>query len=129
MASVANAYERYRTQGVLTASPVDLIVMLYEKCIKDLRQAEFALEKRNYSDANKCFKQAQDILIELMGSLDLQFDIAKHLMTLYEYMLHEIVECNIKKDAGGLRPVIEQLDSLRDAWAQIRKQQPARSLE
>jgi flagellar protein FliS len=128
MATVANAYERYKQQGIMTASPVDLIVMLYDECIKQLRLASTALGRRNYADANNSFKRAQDILVELMSSLDLKFDISKDLMSLYEYMIHEIVNINVRKDASGIQPIVEMLESLREAWAQIRRQQPARSL-
>jgi len=128
MATVANAYERYKQQGIMTASPVDLIVMLYDECIKQLRLAGTALGRRNYADANNSFKRAQDILVELMSSLDLKFDISKDLMSLYEYMIHEIVNINVRKDASGIQPIVEMLESLREAWAQIRRQQPARSL-
>lgn len=128
METVANAYKRYQQQGIMTASPVDLIVMLYDECVKQLRIANVALEKKNYAEANKACKHAQDILTELISSLDLKFDIARNLMSIYEFMLHEIIDINIKKDAKGIKPIIDMLENLREAWAQIRKQQPVRRL-
>lgn len=128
MATIVNAYERYRQQGIMTASPVDLVVMLYDECIKQLRLADTALGKKNYSDANTSLKRSQDILVELINSLDFKFEIAKNLMNIYEFMIREIVDINIRKDASGIKPIVELLESLREAWAQIRKQQPARCL-
>jgi flagellar protein FliS len=130
MTYMTQAYQRYKEQGVMTANPVELVVMLYDECIKQLRLGADSLENGKIEIANMRLKKAEDILAELMSSLDLRFDIGKELMRLYEFMLHEMVLANAQKDASKIGPIVTLLESLREAWAQVRKQQPARmSLE
>jgi flagellar protein FliS len=119
---MANAYEKYKTQEVTTASPVGLIVMLYNGCIKRLKLARMAIEKKDYEDANNNFKKAEDIIDELMASLDLKYEIARNLLSLYVFIYEEIVRINISKDAGKIEPLLKILSSLRDTWVKVEKE-------
>ena len=120
---MANTYEKYRQQGVLTASSLDLIVMLYDGCIKQLKISKAAMEGKHFEKANNSIKRAQDIISELIRSLDLSFTISKDLMSLYEFMIQEMIRINMEKDIAGVQPLLEMLEGLRDAWSTIRKQQ------
>jgi flagellar protein FliS len=119
---MANAYEKYKTQEVTTASPVGLIVMLYNGCIKRLKLARMAIEKKDYEDANNNFKKAEDIIDELMASLDLKYEIARNLLSLYVFIYEEIVRINISKDAEKIEPLLKILSSLRDTWVKVEKE-------
>ena len=119
--ATANAYQTYKTQEVSMASPMALIVMLYNGCIKRLKLARIAIEKKDYEDANTQLKKAQDIIAELANSLDFKYPIANDLMALYDFMLREIIDINIKKEADRIEPVTNMLTSLRDAWKQVEK--------
>ena len=119
--ATANAYQTYKTQEVSMASPMALIVMLYNGCIKRLKLARIAIDKKDYEDANTQLKKAQDIVAELANSLDFNYPIANDLMALYEFMLREIIQINIGKDQDKIEPVINMLSSLRDAWKQVEK--------
>jgi len=119
---MGNAYEKYRHQGIMTASPADLVVMLYDGCIKQLKMTRIAIEEKHYEQANGYNKRAQDIVMELIMSLDLSFPISKDLMNIYEFVLQEMVQVNIDKDSSRIQPLLELLESLREAWAEIRKQ-------
>jgi flagellar protein FliS len=117
----ANAYQRYKEQEVGTANPAVLIVMLYNGCIKRLKLAQIEIDKKNYEAVNKHLQKAQDILMELINSLDFRYPVAKDLMALYEFMLHEILQINASKNKDRIDPVLQMLSSLRDAWAQAEK--------
>ena len=117
-----NPYAQYRQQGVLTASPAELVVMLYEGCIKQLKLAKIHIEAKNVEGANNSFQRAQDIITELVMGLDFNYDIAKELLNLYEFIQHAIIDMNISKDIKQVDPVIEILDDLRTAWVEVVKQ-------
>ncbi len=122
--AMGNPYEQYKQQGVMTAHPVKLIIMLYEGAIKQLRLARMAVESKDAPNANTAFQKAQQILLELTMSLDLQYPIAKDLMNLYDFMTREIMEANINKDASHIEPLIEMLSNLKEAWVQVQKLNP-----
>ena len=119
---MANAYEKYKTQEVTTASPVGLIVMLYNGCIKRLKLARMAIEKKDYEDANTNFKRAEDIIEELMAALDLKYEISQNLLSLYAFMYEEIVRINVSKSAEKIEPLLKILSSLRDTWVKVEKE-------
>ncbi len=121
MYAMNNAFRTYQQQGVLTANPLELVVMLYDGGIKQLKISSIAIEEKNYEQANNAMQKAQQIIIELMNSLDLRFPIAKELMMLYEFMIHEISSANAAKDIERIGGVVQLLGDLKDAWSQLVK--------
>jgi flagellar protein FliS len=119
---MANAYERYKTQEVTTASPMGLIVMLYNGCIKRLKLARMAIEKKDFQEANNSLKRAEDIIEELMSSLDLKYQISANLLSLYTFMYEEIVRINVSKDAAKIEPLLKIIITLRDTWVKVEKE-------
>lgn len=124
MYATTNAYQRYRQQGILTANPVELIVMLYDGCIKQIKLGILGVERNDPNAANTGFQKAQNILMELINSLDLSYSMSKDLMDLYEFMIHEINEVNLHKEdgTGNLNDVLEMLGELRQSWGEIAKE-------
>lgn len=118
-----NPQDVYRKQGVMTASPLELIIMLYDGCRKKLMMAQRAIAKRDVATAHNHLMRCQDIVGELINSLDLSLDISKDLLKLYEYMLHELAEINHTKDASAIDPLLEMLTQLRDTWQQVNEAQ------
>lgn len=118
---LANPYEQYRQQGVMTASPVELIVMLYDGCIKQMKLGVMAIENKDYSAANQALQKAQDILGELVTSLDMNYELAATLLELYNFFLSELVEANMSKNTQRIAPVIEIMQDLRVTWAEAAK--------
>ena len=117
-----NPYAQYKQQGVLTASPTELVVMLYEGCIKQLKLAKIFIGERSLESANHAFQRAQDIVTELVMGLDFSYPIARELLNLYEFIQRSIIDMNISKEAEKIDPVIEILDELRTAWVEVVKQ-------
>jgi flagellar protein FliS len=103
MYEMNNAFRTYKQQGVLTANPLELVVMLYDGGIKQLKIASIAIEEKEYEQANNAMQKAQRIIMELMNSLDLRFPIAKELMMLYEFMMREISSANAAKETERRR--------------------------
>lgn len=122
MRPLANPYEKYKQQNVMVANPVELIIMLYDGCIKNMKLAKIAIADGNLQDANNSLIKAQDIVTELIMSLDFKYPIANELMNLYDFILSSLREVNASKDAGGIDPLIEMLNSLKKSWTHVLKE-------
>ena len=111
--------DAYRRQGVLTASPGELVVILYDALKKNLVLGQRKMDRRDVQGAHNCLTKAQAIVNELVGSLNMSFQISADLLELYDFMLRSIVEANVRKEPALLDTVIGMVDELRDAWKQI----------
>lgn len=117
--AMTNPYEQYKQQGVMTASPVELVVMLYDGCIKNMKIANLAIQEKDYQRANSSLIRAQEIISELITSLDFNYKLAENLMDIYEFCLHTMADINMTKDTTLIQPLIEILADLREAWAEV----------
>lgn len=118
----ANLKQEYLKQSVMTASPAELIVMLFDACIKNLKLAEINLKDNNdRSGAHTHFIKAQEIIMELINCLDADVEISSQLMDIYMFLLRTIREMNIKKNLSQLPDVLEILYSMRDTWQSLSK--------
>jgi len=111
----------YRQQNVMTASPGELTLMLYDGCIKEVKRMRRYLEEGGIEKSNDAALQAQSILAELMRSLDMRYAVSGGLYGLYEFMITELVTANIRKEEEKTTPVLALLIDLRDAWQQAIK--------
>ena len=111
--------DAYRRQDIMTASAVDLIVMLYDALKKNLILGRRGIEKKDVQGAHKHLMKAQDIVTELVNSLDMNYEISEELLTMYEFIMRNLIEANITKDPEPLEPVIEMVDGIREAWKEI----------
>jgi len=113
----------YRQTRVKTASQGQLIVMLYNEGLKQLKTAEreFRSKQPQLELVHNAIVKAQDIITELMVSLDFEKggDIAQNLFHLYMYFNQKLVDVNLTKDASNLNEVCSLMESLRDAWVEI----------
>jgi len=117
---VKNASSQYKETQVKTANQGRLIVMLYDGAIKFLKIALENLPNKKYDVVNSNIIKAQDIISELMLSLNFEVgDFANKLYSLYVYMNRRLVEGNIKKSPEPIEEVIKYLNELKDAWDQI----------
>ncbi|MFY9177580.1 MAG: flagellar export chaperone FliS [Caldicoprobacterales bacterium] len=119
--AIANPYDRYQQQSVMTASPGELTLMLYNGCIKFIKQAKLAIDEKDVEKAGNSLIRAQDIIQELMVTLDPQYEISKNLYALYDYMYQRLIDANISKDKAPLDEVLELLADLRDTWVEVIK--------
>jgi flagellar protein FliS len=118
-----NPYDKYKNMQVQTATPGQLILMLYEGAIKFCKMSKKFIEEKNYMDANKYLIKTQDIVTELMISLDMKAggEIARNLYSLYDYMLRRLLDANMKKDIEVVDEVQKMIEELKDAWAEALK--------
>lgn len=121
--NLRNGYVQYREQSVMTASPGDLVLMLYDGCLRQMRLARLALEPSDgqvtaVEEAGIALKKAQDIVMELINGLDFNYDIARQLFRLYEYVDHQLIQANIRKDVKLIENLEEIMTELRTTWEQ-----------
>ncbi|MBC7254018.1 MAG: flagellar export chaperone FliS [Actinobacteria bacterium] len=117
------AADAYRASQVQTATPLGLIVMLYDGALSFLSQAEKAARSGDWGEAQGFIRRSQDVVYELMGCLDMERGgrLAVDLFRLYEYMGYRLVQAQIRRDAGPLAEVRGHLSSLREAWVEAEK--------
>ena len=111
------ARARYMADSITTASPGRLLVMLYDRLVQDIAQGEEAIREGNRSVAAERLMHAQDIVSELLATLDLTaWEGAANVAALYRWMLQELVQANIKQDAAKAASTKDLATELRDAW-------------
>lgn len=111
-----NPYSQYSQNKVMTATPAELTLMLYDGIIKFSRRAKMAISQNNVADANNALIRTQDIIRELILSLKMEYAVSKDLHSLYDFMLNNLIEANIYKDTKKIDEVIELAQELHDTW-------------
>jgi flagellar secretion chaperone FliS len=131
MMLTANPWKSYRQVATQTASPGQLVLMLYDGAIRFLEQALTGFDTEDLSESNATVSnnilRAQAVISELNNSLNLAEggELAATLRRLYEYMEWNLVQSNINKQAGGIKEAILRLTVLRDAWVAMLNRQTA----
>lgn len=119
-----SAYTAYKETGVKTASQGKLIILLYEEACRQLKSAEELFQEgdkllpQNIEKLNKCIVRAQEIISELMVSLDMDKggEIAKNLMALYVWFNQQLLDANINRSKAKLASVHKMMSDLCGAW-------------
>lgn len=108
-----------------TSSPGEVIVLLYDALLKNLRRAAAAIEAGDSELVNEAHTRAQDITLELRASLDTDAEIAQQLSPLYTYTFRRLVWANVTKNAEIIRELETLITPMRDAWVfAVRGAQP-----
>ena len=124
-----NPWQSYRQVATRTASPGQLVLMLYEGAIRFLERAQAGFQLEDPVEYNTTINnnilRAQDIIRELDFSLNVDQggELAQQLRRLYDYFDRVLLEANLRKDPTGIREVIERITVLRNAWATMLAQQ------
>ena len=116
----ANAYLRTK---VMTASPAQLRLMLFDGSIKFCRQARQAVAQKQFEDLYNSLTRAQKIVLELATSLNHETDpdLCDKLASLYNYIYLRLVDANLERDETAIDECIRLLEYERDTWAMLLK--------
>ena len=117
--ALPSAYEKYKNSKVMTASPAELTLMLYDGAIKFSNIAIMAIEENNIEKANKNIIKVQRIIEEFRSTLDRKYPVAQDFDRVYVYLLRRLLEANMKKDKSILEEVNMHLRSMRDTWKEV----------
>ena len=108
---------RYLADSINTASPGKLLVMLYDRLVMDLSIGEEAIRTSDRDEASERINHAQEIILELRTTLDLDaWSGAAGLASLYGWLLTELIQANIKLDADKVAACRGIVEPLRDTW-------------
>ena len=112
--------QHYARQSVETASPAQLVLMLYDRALRALRQARQASLPGDTELVNRELLRAQAIVTELQLALDFErgAPIAGQLSRLYDYCMSRLIDANVRKDLAVVDDVVPVIAGLREAWAQ-----------
>lgn len=114
-----NAYAQYNNSKVLTASPAELTLMLYEGAIKFCNIAIVAIEEKDIPKAHNNIVKVQKIVDHLRATLDMKYPVAKEFDNVYAYLSQRLIMANVKKDIEILNEILEHLRSVRDTWKEV----------
>jgi flagellar secretion chaperone FliS len=116
-----NPNEIYQRNQVLTARSEELTLLLFNGGVKFLNQAKLAIEKKDPAKAHTSIMKAQDILSELMVTLNMDVELSNSLYSLYDYMKQRLIEANITKDIEILKEIEGMFQELKTTWVQAMK--------
>lgn len=126
MSTMQNAYATYQNSKIVTATPAELTLMLYEGAIKFCNMAIMGIEQNNIQKANNNIIKVENIITEFRATLDFKYPVAEDFDKVYEYLNNRLTEANIKKDKAILEEVLEHLRTMRDTWKEVMHVSPAK---
>lgn len=117
--AMPDAYAQYNNSKILTASPAELTLMLYEGAIKFCNIAIVAIEQKDVPKAHNNIVKVQKIIDYLRQTLDMKYPVAQDFENIYVYLTQRLVEANLKKDKEILEEINGHLHSVRDTWKEV----------
>ncbi|WHZ21629.1 MAG: Flagellar biosynthesis protein FliS [Nitrospira sp.] len=122
---LAHAAHAYQQTQVMTANQVQLIVLLYDSAIQSLELAREAILTNNYKDKARFLDRSMAIVGELDSVLDFEHggEIARSLHRLYDYMVQQCIQANLRHKGTHLDGPIRCLTTLREAWQVVARQE------
>lgn len=119
--AVNNAYAQYNNNKVLTASPAELTLLLYEGASKFCNIAMMGLEENNIQKTHDNIKKAQAIIEELQATLNHSYKVAEDFDNVYRYIYDLLVQANVHKDKEILEHALNEIRGMRDTWKEVMK--------
>ena len=114
-------YAAYANNKILTASPAELTLMLYEGAIKFANLAIAGMETNDIEKAHTNIIKVERIIEEFQSTLDHKYPVAKDFDEVYNYLMMRLREANLKKDKEIMEEVLKHLRTMRDTWKEVMK--------
>lgn len=113
--------QEYQKGAIGGASPVQLVVMMYDGALRFMEQGKHAMKLKDLEKQNYYLLKAQKIVMELTACLDMEQggEIAQNLLALYGYVVNELMEANMKDLPEGIDRAIRVISDLRESWVQV----------
>ena len=125
--SYATHVAHYQEAAALSASPGQLVVMLYDHALLNLRRARMAMERGDVEQRGVTLDRARNVISELLSTLDAERggEVANNLSALYVFLFGELVDLGMRPDVARLERVTAMVSELRDAFAEIAATRPS----
>lgn len=118
---LANQYEKYKQQSVMTMTQGEMLLKLLDEVIKQLTYGVMCIEKKDFFNSNKSFQKSQRIINHLRATLNFKYDISNNLDTLYEFFNSKIVKANVSKDIQPIDEILPMITELRDSFVEAER--------
>ena len=115
-------YAAYANNKVMTASPAELTLMLYEGAIKFCNIAIRAIEEGDVEKAHNNIVKVENIIDEFRATLNHKYAVAEDFENVYVYLRERLSLANMKKDKEILEEVLKHLRTMRDTWKEVMKE-------
>lgn len=117
--ALPSAYAQYNNSKIMTASPAELTLMLYDGAIKFCNIAIVAIEQKDIEKAHNNIVKTERIIDYFRQTLDMNYAVAQDFERVYSYLSQRLTQANIKKDGEILEEVNQHLHTMRDTWKQV----------
>lgn len=117
--AMANAQQQYLKSKILTASPSELTLMLYDGIIQFCNRAITAIREKDIEKTNYNIKKAERIIGELKMTLNYKYPVAREFDIVYNYLLRRLHDANIQKDEAPLQECIVHTRTMRETWKKV----------
>ena len=114
-----SGYSAYSNNRIMTASPAELTLMLYDGAIKFCNIAIEGVEEKNIEKAHNNIRKCDRVIEEFQITLNRKYPVAKDFDEVYKYLRSRLLQANIKKDKEILEEVLEHLRTMRDTWKEV----------
>ena len=114
-----NPYAAYAQSKVMTASPAELTLMLYDGAIKFCNIVIMGVQEKDIEKAHIHIIKVERILQEFLNTLDYKYPVAKDFENVYNYLIRRLHEANMRKDEEILQEVLKHLRTMRDTWKEV----------
>ena len=119
MTQANKAYAAYASNKILTASPAELTLMLYEGAIKYANIALAAMENNDVEKAHNNVIKVRNIILEFQSTLNYDYPVAQDFNNVYEYLKFRLTEANLHKQPEIMEEILGHLRTMRDTWKEV----------
>ena len=119
--ALPTGYNQYANNKIMTASPAQLTLMLYDGAIKFCNLAIAGIEQKDINKAHVNIRKVENIIQEFRSSLNFKYPVAQDFENVYRYIYDRLVDANISKDKGILEEVLKHLRTMRNTWEEVMK--------
>lgn len=120
-----NGYATYQRSRIMTATPAELTLMLYDGAIKFCNIALVGMENKDIEKTHNNIIKARNVIDELLSTLNHKYPVAKDFENVYTYIRELLTEANVKKDPEILNMALEEIRGMRDTWKEVMKRNKA----
>ena len=119
MTQLNKAYAAYASNKILTASPAELTLMLYEGAIKFANIAMAAMENNDVEKAHNNVIKVRNIILEFQSTLNYSYPVSQDFNNVYEYLKFRLTEANLHKEPEIMEEILGHLRTMRDTWKEV----------
>jgi flagellar protein FliS len=116
-----SAVEQYKTQTIYSMTNGELLILLFDEVIKNLKIACTMLQMKNYETSEKCTQKCKDIFDYLSNILDRQYPLSQELYQMYSFFYQEIVSAEIKQDPKVLEEITPLIEDMKETWTEANR--------